>query len=148
MGTLLTSETEPQRLFIIVPWAAVAHSFALKSSTRLVVCIRVSPSDANRMSVLPKVTDHASVSQQKVFWKIKPFPACPGAKNRVSRGDPSIFRAPTSVFLTGSPSFCGVGGVYRYRVDQSLLSWPSRPSWPFHAGRQNCHGRDHCRDLF
>ena len=41
-GTFLTSETKPQGLFIIVPWAAVRHSFALKSSTRLVVCIQVS----------------------------------------------------------------------------------------------------------
>ena len=55
MGTFLTSETEPQRLFILVPWAAVAHSFALRSFTRLVVRIRVSPSDANRMFALTEV---------------------------------------------------------------------------------------------
>ena len=65
------------------------------------------------MSALLKVKNHASVSQQKVFWKIKPFPACPGAKNRVSQGDPSIFRAPTSIFLMGSPGSCGAGGVHR-----------------------------------
>ena len=55
---------------------------------------------------------HANVSQQKVFWKIKPFPVCPRAKNRVSRGDSLIFRALTSLLLMGSLSFCGVGGVY------------------------------------
>ena len=70
------------------------------------------------MSALLKVKNHTSVSQQNVFWKIKPFLTCPGAKNRVSRGDPSIFRAPTSVFLTGKPSSCGVGGVHR--VDPAM----------------------------
>ena len=72
------------------------------------------------MSALLKVKNHTSASQQKVFRKIKPFPACPGAKNRVSRGDLSIFRAPTSVFLTGSPSSCGVGGVHRVDLAMAI----------------------------
>ena len=45
-GIFMTSETKPQRLFIIVPWADVV----LKRYTCLVVCSRLSPSDANHMS--------------------------------------------------------------------------------------------------
>ena len=95
-GTFSTSETEPQRLL------------------SLSVGIFLRTEEFHTLGC------HASVSQQKVFWKIKPFPACPGAKNRVSQGDPSIFRAPTSVFLTGSPSSCGVGGVYRVGLAMAI----------------------------
>ena len=54
-GTFLAPKTEPQRFFIIVPWAAVAHSFVLKSSIRLAACSRISPSDTNNTSALGNV---------------------------------------------------------------------------------------------
>ena len=66
---------EPQGLFIIVPWAAVA-------STRLVVCIQVSPLDANYMSALSEVkkditwsTSGLTLATRKVFWKNQTFPS-------------------------------------------------------------------------
>ena len=72
-GTFLASETEPQRLSHR-PLGRCRTFFRLKSSTRLVVYSRVSPSDANRMSALLKVKNYASVSQQKVFWKNQTCP--------------------------------------------------------------------------
>ena len=44
-GDMLGLRDQATKAVIIVPWAAVAHSFALKSCTRLVVCSRVSPLD-------------------------------------------------------------------------------------------------------
>ena len=55
IGIFLTFKIETQRLFIIILWTAVVHSFVLKSSTHLVVYIQVSPLNANYMFVLPEV---------------------------------------------------------------------------------------------
>ena len=62
------------KTLIIVPLEAAANFFALKSSTRLVVCSHVRCSDATRIPALPKVKDYASISHQKVFWKNQTFP--------------------------------------------------------------------------
>ena len=64
MEIFLTSKTKPQRLFIVVPWAAIAHFFILKSSTRLVVCIQVSLLDTNRIFALTEV-------EKDITWFLK-----------------------------------------------------------------------------
>ena len=70
--TFLASETEPQRLSHRLLGRRRTF-FRLKSSTCLIVYSQESPSDTNCMSALLKVKNHASVTQQKVFWKNQIF---------------------------------------------------------------------------
>ena len=77
--------------------------FQLKSSTRLVVCSRVSSSDANCMSALLKVKNHANVSQQKVFWKNQTFPTLSGSVCGFGRTGFSLHRSVRESLVWKSP---------------------------------------------
>ena len=85
------------KAFIIVSWAAVASSFALKSSTHLVVML----ASANKRS-----SGKSNLSQLALERKTE----SPGV----------IHWASTSVFLTGSPNSCGVGGVHRVDLAMAI----------------------------
>ena len=54
-GNIFDLQDQGTKAFTIVFWAAITSFFALKNSICLILCIRVSPSDANRMSALPEV---------------------------------------------------------------------------------------------
>lgn len=129
----LISETELQKLFIIVPWAAIAYSFILKSSIDLVVSLWVSFSDATRMSALSKVKKSIfqvvsvlMLAIKRSFGRIQPSLACLGVKNSVSQSD---FWGSNIRFSNKKPRFPWCRQGILLLVNQNLLLLSLQPFW-------------------